>query len=138
VCLWIYSNSLAVWRKTLFRDASVAPDQEEGREGDGQRSRLDRFGHQHIKKTDTDGIMFCSPPTLREDGTRRRVNDQSDARTAGYRGFHDWFDGRPGNKSIGQTEADKLCVGWEPGYRYVTADSISSFIDVVHGTVSKQ
>jgi len=31
-------GSLAVWRKTLHRDVSVAADQEEGREGDGQRT----------------------------------------------------------------------------------------------------
>ena len=29
---------IAAWRKTLYRDASVAADQEEGREGDGQRT----------------------------------------------------------------------------------------------------
>jgi len=34
----ISRGSLAVWRKTLYRDASVAADQEEGREGDGQRA----------------------------------------------------------------------------------------------------
>jgi len=30
------------------------------------------FGSDISQKTDTDGIMFCSPPTLPEDGTRRR------------------------------------------------------------------
>ena len=37
--LWTcHDESLAVWKKTLYRDASVAADQEEGREGDGQRT----------------------------------------------------------------------------------------------------
>jgi len=64
------------WRKTLYRDASVAADQEEGREGDGQTTWSTGLvwtstQQQGSQKTDTDGIMFWSPPTLREDGSRQ-------------------------------------------------------------------
>ena len=47
-------GSLAVWRKTLYRDASVAADQEEGKEEkemDRGHSLLDRFGYQHSSET---------------------------------------------------------------------------------------
>ena len=33
----ISRGSLAVWRKTLYKDASAAADQEENKVGDGQR-----------------------------------------------------------------------------------------------------
>jgi len=55
----------------------VVIDQEDDREEDGQRTSLTGPAYKSTRqsgsrRTGTDGIMLCSPPTLLEDGTRRR------------------------------------------------------------------
>ena len=80
---YMYYGHITRKTKKKYKDESVVIDQEDDREGDGQRTSLTGLAYKSTRqsgsrRTATDGIMLCSSPTLLEDGTRRRRRRSSD------------------------------------------------------------